>query len=139
MGWTRRARQHRALAAITAATVVSAVTVALPGGVHALSGTWTNPVLQTGTTITSNDAPDPYIFFDGTTFHAYTTGTQNKNGNWVNVPNYTSTDLVNWTYQGDALPDTAVPVAPTGWVNPPAHQHLQPDLLGALTPPPAGM
>jgi hypothetical protein len=75
----------------------------------AVSGTWTNPVI-------SHDAADPYIYFDGTTYWAFTTNTQFTSGapcngltGWVNVPVWTSTNLTSWTCQGDALPNSVMP------------------------------
>ena len=45
------------------------------------------------------DAPDPDVILVGSTFYAYTTGTNEKN-----IPVLASTDLQNWQFVGDALP-----------------------------------
>src|ERR1700722_3492265 len=45
------------------------------------------------------DAPDPDVIRVGTTYYAYTTGTDKGN-----IPVLTSTDLQNWSVVGDALP-----------------------------------
>ena len=51
------------------------------------------------------DAPDPDVIRVGSTYYAYTTGSD-----LVNVPVLSSSDLQSWTPVGDALPDVAVVV-----------------------------
>ena len=55
--------------------------------------TYSNPVLN-------DNVPDPFVLRVGQTYYLYVT-----NGPGGNVPVFTSTDLVNWKVQGDALPD----------------------------------
>jgi beta-xylosidase len=64
--------------------------------------TYTNPVY-------ASDFPDPFVLRVGKTYYAYAT-----NGGGATIQSLTSTDLVNWTYTGDAfgnLPPWATP----GW------------------------
>ena len=96
-----RARSFAALRrALILLTGISLLFMLQPSSALALSGTWTNPVIN-------SDAPDPHIFFDGTTYYAYTTNTV-IGGAWVNIPVYSSTNLVNWTYRGDAVPNSSI-------------------------------
>lgn len=54
--------------------------------------TFTNPVYK-------HDFPDPHVLLVGDTYYAYAT-----HGNASNIRVISSTDLVNWVSQGDALP-----------------------------------
>ncbi len=49
--------------------------------------------------VVAEDAPDPHVLSDDGVYWVYTT--ENARGN---VPTRVSTDLVNWSYTGDALP-----------------------------------
>jgi hypothetical protein len=53
--------------------------------------------------VIDNDAPDPTIVSDGTTYFAFTTDVSDGQS-WVNVPTYHSSTLSTWSYDGDALP-----------------------------------
>ena len=55
--------------------------------------TYSNPILN-------DNVPDPFVLHVGQTYYLYVT-----NGPGGNVPLYTSTDLIHWNVQGDALPD----------------------------------
>ena len=57
----------------------------------AKTATFSNPVIN-------ENVPDPFILKANGRYYAYVT-----NGNGADVPLYTSRDLVNWTYYGDAL------------------------------------
>jgi beta-xylosidase len=59
--------------------------------------------------VLTSDAPDPDIAWDGQQYVLHTT-----NSTYGNVPTWTSTDLANWTYRGDALP-TLPAWADSGW------------------------
>lgn len=52
--------------------------------------------------IHTGDAPDPSVLYAGGVYYTYTT---NRDG--VHIPVYTSTDLANWTFAGDAMPGHA--------------------------------
>lgn len=55
------------------------------------------------------DAPDPNVRWDGSQYVLQTT-----NSNYGNVPTWTSPDLGNWTFAGDALPQLPAWAQP-GW------------------------
>ncbi len=77
-----------AITATTAATTTEAPTQAatMP------PGNFQNPVLV-------NDFADPFVFMANSTFYAYAT-----NANGKNIQVATSTDMINWTLGGDAMP-----------------------------------
>src|SRR5206468_6080049 len=64
----------------------------------ATTATYTNPVIDA-------DFPDPTVIRapDGL-YYAYATQSQ-REGKWVNIQLARSSDLVHWTYLGDALPN----------------------------------
>ena len=64
---------------------------------RAQAGDQTAP--DVGTPVYDADAPDPDVILVGTTYYAYTTGSDLEN-----IPVLTSTDLQNWQPAGDALP-----------------------------------
>ncbi len=82
-------------AQITAApttAIVAATTEAVATPASIPPGSFQNPVLR-------QDFPDPFILEDNGTFYAYAT-----NGSGHNIQLATSTDLLNWELQSDAMP-----------------------------------
>jgi arabinan endo-1,5-alpha-L-arabinosidase len=68
------------------------------GGVNARASAYVNPVLDW-------DFPDPAIIHapDGF-YYAYATQSL-RDGEWINIQVARSTDLIEWDYLGDALPE----------------------------------
>ena len=61
------------------------------GGGAPVTRTYTNPVLN-------ENVPDPFVLKVGSTYYAYVT-----NGGGNDVPTYKSSDLVHWSFVGNAL------------------------------------
>lgn len=77
----------------TAGAPPAAVTTAAEATAPTVEGeTFQNPVLR-------RDFADPGIILVGSTYYAYSTNATSRN-----VPLATSTDLVHWDYQADAMP-----------------------------------
>jgi len=94
-------RSGRCGRSVVAGALVVAVTALVLGVRPAPAGAQVLPrsSVSASAPVYDGDAPDPDVIRVGTTYYAYTTGSDLKN-----IPVLTSTDLQTWLPVGDALP-----------------------------------